>query len=70
MRILVTGQWPNVAELGRLLLDFGHEVVIHSEFDKALAAWSHGDCEERPAAASGEVRSGLEADQLAADEHR
>lgn len=45
MRILVTGQWPSVAELGRLLLDFGYEVVTHSESDKALVAWSHGDCE-------------------------
>ena len=45
MRILVTGQWPSVAKVGRLLLDFGYEVVTHSEFDKALVAWSHGDCE-------------------------
>ena len=35
----------SVAELGRLLLDFGYEVVTHSESDKALVAWSHGDCE-------------------------
>lgn len=45
MRILVTSQRPQLAELGRLLLDFGYEVVTCSEFDKALTAWSHGDCE-------------------------
>ena len=45
MRILVTGNWPTVADLGRLLLEFGYEVETHSGFEKALAAWSHGDCE-------------------------
>jgi len=45
MRILVTGNWPAIADLGRLLLDFGYEVATHSDFDRALAAWSHADCD-------------------------
>ena len=45
MRILVTGNRPAVADLGRLLLEFGYEVVTHSGFETALPAWSHGDCE-------------------------
>lgn len=45
MRILVTGHWPTVADLGRLLLEFGYEVATHSDIERALASWSHGDCE-------------------------
>src|SRR3569833_4256056 len=45
MRILVTGSRPAVADLGRLLLDFGYEVATHSDCDRARAAWSRGDCE-------------------------
>ncbi|MBS0419566.1 MAG: PAS domain S-box protein [Proteobacteria bacterium] len=45
MRILVTGHWPTVADLGRLLLEFGYEVATHSDIERALATWAHGDCE-------------------------
>jgi PAS domain S-box-containing protein len=45
MRILLTGNLPVVAELGRTLLQFKYEVETHSSRETAVEAWSHGHCE-------------------------
>jgi len=45
MRILLVGSLPSVADLGRTLLRFKHEVETHSKRETAVQAWSHGRCD-------------------------